>query len=152
MYVHQVWAIRAVADLAANNPNNQTKLGLGGACEALVDVVKVLASNKEGGVGSISHYSDGGYGVTCDLATSAPSYSLALTVTTDDAANDVGTAVDDEALAKWTVWAIGNLVRKRQYNQLFLLPSYPSRITLRTRYMLIHHHSSSLLISNLLQY
>ena len=128
MYVHQVWAIRAVADLAANNPNNQTKLGLGGACEALVDVVKVLASNKEGAVGSMSHYSEGGFGVTGDAAKSAPSYSLALTATTDDAANDVGTAVDDEALAKWTVWAIGNLVRKT------LQPTFPSPLLSLSHY------------------
>ena len=103
-----VWAIRAVADLAANNPNNQTKLGLGGACEALVDIVKVLAANKDGA------YADGGVGVLGtigEIGTPAAGVALALSVTTDDAANAVGTAVDDEAIAKWTVWAIGNMVR-----------------------------------------
>jgi hypothetical protein len=34
------WAVRAVADLAANNPNNQTKLGLSGCCEAVVNVLR----------------------------------------------------------------------------------------------------------------
>ena len=33
------WATRAVADLAANNPNNQAKLGEGGACECLVRIL-----------------------------------------------------------------------------------------------------------------
>lgn len=90
----------------------QTKLGLGGACEALVDIVKILASNKEGGHG-LSH--DGGVGVLGTIGEAGTPVSgalaLALSVTTDDAANAVGTAVDDEAIAKWTVWAIGNMVR-----------------------------------------
>eukprot|EP01038_Epipyxis_sp_PR26KG_P004281 gene4281-6066_t len=34
------WIIRAIADLAANNPNNQAKLGMYGACELLVRVLK----------------------------------------------------------------------------------------------------------------
>ena len=65
----------------------------------------------------VSHSSEGGLGVvlgasgemTPPVGGSAPS---ALALTTDDAANAVGTAVDDEAIAKWTVWAIGNMVGK----------------------------------------
>jgi hypothetical protein len=33
------WVIKAIGDLAANNPNNQTKLGREGACELLVAVL-----------------------------------------------------------------------------------------------------------------
>lgn len=42
-----VWAVRAIADLAANNPNNQTKLGISGCCEALVSVLKSAVEAKE---------------------------------------------------------------------------------------------------------
>ena len=35
-----LYAVRAIADLAANNPNNQTKLGVHGACEALVTFLR----------------------------------------------------------------------------------------------------------------
>jgi hypothetical protein len=34
-----LWAVRAVADLAANNVNNQARLGAAGACEALVKIL-----------------------------------------------------------------------------------------------------------------
>lgn len=34
------WTVRAIADLAANNPNNQAKLGYVGACEFLVNIMK----------------------------------------------------------------------------------------------------------------
>lgn len=34
------WTVRAIGDLAANNPNNQTKLGYAGACEFLVNIMK----------------------------------------------------------------------------------------------------------------
>jgi hypothetical protein len=33
------WVIKAIGDLAANNPNNQTKFGREGACELLVAVL-----------------------------------------------------------------------------------------------------------------
>lgn len=35
-----LWAVRAIAELAANNPNNQSKLGIGGACELCCAVLK----------------------------------------------------------------------------------------------------------------
>lgn len=41
-----LWAVRAVADLAANNPNNQTKLGLSGCCEAVVLVLRKSLESK----------------------------------------------------------------------------------------------------------
>jgi len=34
------WAVRAIANLAANNPNNQSKLGNFGACEVLVSTLR----------------------------------------------------------------------------------------------------------------
>ena len=42
-----VWAVRAIADLAANNPNNQTKLGMTGCCEALVTVLNSAVESLE---------------------------------------------------------------------------------------------------------
>jgi len=33
------WAVRAIGDLAANNPNNQSKLGAHGACECLLRIL-----------------------------------------------------------------------------------------------------------------
>lgn len=42
-----LWAVRAVADLAANNPNNQAKLGAHGACEALVKALGGVGSPRE---------------------------------------------------------------------------------------------------------
>lgn len=38
------WAVRAIADLAANNPNNQSRLGSSGACEALVAAIKMITT------------------------------------------------------------------------------------------------------------
>ncbi len=35
-----LWSVRAIADLAANHPNNQTKLGVKGACDGLVRVLR----------------------------------------------------------------------------------------------------------------
>ena len=93
-----------MADLAANNPNNQTKLGAHGACEGLVDVVRALA----------------GQVVTTAAAPGAPAAAGGGNAGADggvvlgwdggDASNAVGTRVDDEALAKWAMWAIGNMV------------------------------------------
>jgi hypothetical protein len=34
------WGVRCIADLAANHPNNQAKLGANGACELLVTLIK----------------------------------------------------------------------------------------------------------------
>jgi hypothetical protein len=34
------WTVRAIADLAANNPNNQAKLGHHGACDLLVKILR----------------------------------------------------------------------------------------------------------------
>lgn len=34
------WGVRCIADLAANHPNNQAKLGANGACEILVTLIK----------------------------------------------------------------------------------------------------------------
>lgn len=44
------WTVRAIGDLAANNPNNQAKLGHAGACELLINIMrqrKAVASEKE---------------------------------------------------------------------------------------------------------
>jgi hypothetical protein len=41
------WACRAIADLAANNPNNQAKLGAHGACEFLVKILRQRKSNQQ---------------------------------------------------------------------------------------------------------
>ena len=74
-----MWAVRAVADLAANNPNNQTKLGLNGACEGLILVLKsvLVASNDEDASESM----------------------------------DEITRTENINLAKWSLWAVGNIIQ-----------------------------------------
>jgi hypothetical protein len=74
-----IWSVRAVADLAANHPNNQTKLGGKGTCEGLIKVLKGLVNS---------------------------SSSSSKTRVVDDSA-----LKDNVSLAKWTCWAIGNIVQ-----------------------------------------
>jgi hypothetical protein len=98
------WAVRAVADIAANHPNNQTKLGGKGACDGLVNVLKrILTQTKQ-------------------AASSAPSSPIGTLVETDNFDISKPTQSESESesekilrenaiLAKWTCWAIGNIVQ-----------------------------------------
>ena len=57
-----MWAVRAIANLAANNPNNQTKLGAAGACEFLVKTIRMSLpgdSSFEGDAASASTSTSG---------------------------------------------------------------------------------------------
>ena len=107
-----VWAIRAVADLAANNPNNQTKLGAHGACEGLVDVVRVLSGVPTAVSLTSTAAATGGVAVTAVAVGGGGGEGAAMVLGSGggDAVNATGTRVDDEAIAKWTLWAIGNMV------------------------------------------
>jgi Fe-S cluster biogenesis protein NfuA len=73
-----VWAVRAIADLAANNPNNQTKLGLNGACDGLVLALK--------------------------------SVMFKATVRDFHALDEI-TRRENITLAKWALWAVGNIIQ-----------------------------------------
>ena len=95
-----------MADLAANNPNNQTKLGAHGACEGLADVVRVLS----GVPTAVSVAPTTAAGTAAVAVGGCEGAMMVLGWDGGDAVNATGTRVDDEAIAKWTLWAIGNMV------------------------------------------
>jgi hypothetical protein len=144
-----LWAVRAIADLAANNPNNQTRLGNNGACEALVAAIKMVTTEDASYANSVTPTSTSSNSIfglgflsgspvpfastfasaissASSTATSAvPSFVVPMPEAFHDSnsansfnVNSISkgnkcpfTAEECENMAKWLLWALGNLIQ-----------------------------------------
>ena len=90
------WIVRSIGNLSANNPNNQTKLGLSGACEILCELLKnilpsqdlkslLLSIKTEKSIYSSSNFGEG------NISRREPD-------------------LENGNIVKWVFWTIGNMI------------------------------------------
>ena len=90
------WIVNSIGNLSANNPNNQTKLGLSGACEILCELLKNVLPSP-------------------DLKSLLLSIKLEKSIYghSNISENNISrkeTDLENGNLAKWIFWTIGNMI------------------------------------------
>ena len=91
------WIVKSIGNLSANNPNNQTKLGLSGACEILCELLKSILPSQD--LKSLlstiktekSIYNNSNFGEN-----------------NDNSRKEIN--LENGNLAKWVFWTIGNMI------------------------------------------
>lgn len=102
------WIVKSIGNLSANNPNNQTKLGLSGACEILCELLKntlpsqdlknlLLTIKAEKSIYSNSNFSENN----------------------DNSRKEIN--LENGNLAKWVFWTIGNMIEIGMIKDFFVI-------------------------------
>ena len=124
--------VKSVGNLSANNPNNQTKLGLSGACELICEILQNMLispdkseKEKEREMKRLLSQirNDKALKVTFSSASSASSSDQS------ERSKEDLLDVENGDLAKWCFWAVGNLMQigkmisviYRPYSSFFLV-------------------------------
>ena len=93
---------KSLGNLSANNPNNQTKLGLNGLCELLCEILKNISPS-------------------ADLKSLLMSIKIEKSIKNNFALKNENQ--DDYLfngnLAKWVFWTIGNIIQIGKFMLLF---------------------------------
>ena len=104
--------VKSLGNLSANNPNNQTKLGLSGTCEILGEILKNLMPSHD---------------VKNLLSSIKTEKTLKNSLDIDENGRDIKmnyeTIIKNGNLAKWVFWTIGNLVEIGKY-EIFMYLLY----------------------------
>jgi hypothetical protein len=134
-----LWAVRAIADMAANNPNNQARLGNHGACEALVAAIKMITTEDASYASALTPTAGlTATGSLFGMFNASPAFGGAFSssaaaiessrnnsssqVLADSPPHSVQstasgkmkspfTPAECEDLSKWLLWAIGNMIQ-----------------------------------------
>ena len=89
------WIVRSIGNLSANNPNNQTKLGLSGACEILCELLKNVLPSQD---------------LKSLLLSIKIEKSIYSNSTFGENESRKETDLENGNLAKWVFWTIGNMI------------------------------------------